>query len=97
MNLRWQQGQSSLPDYVLGHIGFGVVSWKRRVGCATRGLALLLEEARAVGLIYVTLTTDPENLASQAVIRACGGRLTERFRKPQAFGGREALLFRIDL
>ena len=97
VGLRWQLGVSSLPDYVLGHIGFAVVPWKRGLGCASRGLALMLDEARAVGLAYVELTTDPDNLASQAVIRGCGGHSAERFCKAEAFGGQDALRFRIDL
>jgi predicted acetyltransferase len=43
------------------------------------------------------LTTDPGNIASQAVILANGGRLVERFREPAAYGGKEALRFRIAL
>ncbi len=95
--LRWQNGTSSLPEHVLGHVGFGVVPWKRGNGFAKRGLALVLDEARRVGLAYVELTTDPENVALQAVIRACGGQAAGRFRKSAAFGGQEALRFRIDV
>jgi predicted acetyltransferase len=73
------------------------VPWKQDRGYATRGLALLLPEARAQGLAHVELTTDPDNLASQRVILANGGRLVERFRKAEAYGGGESLRFRIDL
>ncbi len=48
-------------------------------------------------LPFVELTTDPDNVASQKVIVANGGVLVERFRKPQAFGGREGLRYRIAL
>jgi predicted acetyltransferase len=97
INLRWQKGTSALPSYVLGHIGFSVVPWKRRLGHATRALALLLPEARAQGLDYVELTTAPDNIASQKVILANGGMFIERFRKAEAHGGDEGLRYRITL
>jgi predicted acetyltransferase len=97
INFRWQPGGASLPPHVLGHIGYAVVPWKQGRGHATRGLALLLPEARARGLPHVELTTNPDNIASQRVILANGGRLVERFRKAAAYGGNEALRFRIDL
>lgn len=97
IGLRWQNGTAALPDHVLGHVGYAVVPWKRGQGHATRALALLLPEARAVGLPYVELTTEPDNVPSQRVILANGGRMLERFRKHEAYGGQEALRFRIDL
>lgn len=97
IGLRWQPGTSALPAHVLGHIGYAVVPWKRRRGHATRALALILSEAAAQGLSYVELTTDPDNVASQRVILACGGELVGRFREPEAYGGREGLRFRIAL
>jgi predicted acetyltransferase len=97
IGFRWRPGDSTLPDYVLGHIGFAVAPWKRGRGAATRALALMLDEARARGLDYVELTTDPDNVASQRVIAANGGRLVEQFRKGAAYGGGEALRYRIDL
>ena len=97
IGLRWQRGTPALPANVLGHIGFAVVPWKRRMGCAKQALALLLPEARAAGLPFVELTTDPDNVASQRVIAACGGRLIGRFRKPDAYGNAGGLRFRIDL
>lgn len=97
IGLRWQPGTSSLPPHCLGHVGFAVVPWKRRRGYATRALRMLLPDAAAEGLAYVELTTDPENGPSQAVIRANGGRLLERFRKPEAYGCAPGLRFRIPL
>ena len=97
IGLRWPKGVSALPSYVLGHIGFAVVPWKRRRGYATRALGAMLELARAQGLDHVELTTDPDNLASQGVIARCGGVLVERFRKDAAFGNAEGLRYRIDL
>jgi predicted acetyltransferase len=97
VGFRWQIGTSALPAYVLGHIGYGIVPWKRRRGYATQALAQLLPIARERGLTYVELTTDPDNVASQKVILANGGTLVGRFRKEAAYGGTEALRFRITL
>ena len=57
----------------------------------------MLPLAKAEGLDHVEITTDPDNLASQRTIEKCGGRLVERFRKPEAYGGAETLRYRIDL
>jgi predicted acetyltransferase len=97
IGLRWQPGTEALPPYVLGHIGFSVVPWKRRRGYATRALALLLADAKGEGLRWVELTTKLDNVASQRVIEANGGRLIERFTTPGEYGEGEALRFRIDL
>jgi predicted acetyltransferase len=97
ISFRWQTGTSQLPAHGLGHIGFAVVPWKRGRGCAREALRLLLPDARRQGLDYVEITTDPDNVASQRVITACGGRLVEHIRKPEAFGGTESLRYRIDL
>jgi predicted acetyltransferase len=43
----------------------------------------------------VEITTDPDNIASQRVIEANGGILVERFIKPQQFGCKPGLRFRI--
>lgn len=97
VDFRWQPGTEALPSHCLGHIGYAVVPWKRGRGYATRALARLLAEARKEGLRYVELTTDPANVASQKVITNNGGVFVRRFHKDRAYGGVEALLFRIDL
>jgi predicted acetyltransferase len=97
IGFRWQKGTPDLPAYVLGHIGYAVVPWKRGRGYAKRALAMLLPEVRATGLGHVELIADPGNIASQAVILANGGHLVERFTEPASYGGREALRFRIAL
>ena len=55
----------------------------------------LLPHARAEGLRYVEITTDPMNVASQRVIEANGGVLHERFTKPEQFGSVPGLRYRI--
>jgi len=97
IGFRWQKGTSALPPHVLGHIGYAVVPWKRRMGYATRALAVLLDDARCEGLDHVTLTTDNDNLPSQKVITANGGVLVERFTMDEAYGQAEALRWRIPL
>jgi predicted acetyltransferase len=97
ISLRWQPGTVELPPTCLGHIGYVVVPWRRRRGYATFALSNMLNEARALGLPYVELTTDPENTSSQRVIAANGGVLWERFTKPAAYGGGVGLRYRISL
>jgi predicted acetyltransferase len=97
ISLRWQPGTTALPPHCLGHIGYSVVPWKRRLGHATQALAQMLPLARSVGLPFVEITTDPANVASQRVIEANGGELVERFVKPASFGSTEGLRYRIAL
>jgi predicted acetyltransferase len=97
IGFRWQPGTETLPPYVLGHIGYAVVPWKRKRGYATRALALLLPEARKEGLGYVEITTDVDNIPSQKVITNNGGTLVKRFRKEAAYGAEEGLLFMLTL
>ena len=97
IGLRWQPGTEALPPHCLGHIGYAVVPACRGRGHATRALALTLPLARAEGLRWVELTTDPDNLASQRTIERNGGVLVERFVKPAAYGGGPGLRYRIPL
>ena len=81
-----------LNDYLLqfgGHIGYSVRKSRRRRGFATEMLALVLEEARKLGLDRVLVTCDKENTASARTIEknggvlenevAEGGRMTRRY------------------
>ena len=95
IGLRWQLGTTALPPHCLGHIGYSVVPWKQGLGYAKSALRLILSEAKAIGLPYVEITTDPSNIASQRVVEANGGVLVEHFVKPQQFGGKPGLRFRI--
>ncbi len=98
ISLRWQPGTAALPPHVLGHVGYAVVPWKRRRGLATAALRELLPEIRGLGLPYVEVTTDVDNVASQKVITANGGVLVERFTMPAAYGpDSPALRWRIEL
>lgn len=97
IGFRWQPGTAALPAHVLGHIGYAVVPWKRRRGYASRALALLLKEVRPLGLPYVEITAEPDNIASHKVITANGGVFLERFVKGEAYGSKPSLRFRITL
>jgi hypothetical protein len=61
-----------LPPHCLGHIGYAVVPWKRRLGYATSALAQMLVIARERGMSYVDIVTDVDNVPSQAVVLANG-------------------------
>jgi len=97
ISFRWRPGTEELPPHCLGHIGYTVVPWKQRRGYATRALAGMLGDARAAGLRYVEITTDPSNIPSQRVIEANGGVLVERFVTVPALGSRPELRYRIQL
>jgi predicted acetyltransferase len=95
INLRWQKGTSELPPHVLGHIGYGVVPWKRGRGYATQALGLMLRQARREGLAEVVVSTDPDNIASQRVIEANGGVERELFTRPAAYGHSPGVRYRV--
>ena len=95
ISLRWQPGTTVLPPHCLGHIGYAVVPWRQRQGMATQALRQLLPEAWRVGLPFVEITTDPDNLASQRVIAANNGILVEQFTKPAQYGATPGLRYRI--
>lgn len=97
ISLRWQPGTTDLPDYCLGHIGYGVVPWKQGRGYAKQALSLVLPLAKREGLAFVEITTDVDNVASQRVILSNGGILVERFIKPAAFGRKPGFRYRINL
>ena len=92
---RWQPGTEALPPTCLGHVGYAVVPWKRRLGYATAALREILPLLAEEGLRYVEITTDPDNMPSQRVIEANGGILVERFTKPASLGGSPGLRYRI--
>src|ERR1041385_1413754 len=81
IGFRWQPGRNDLPPFVLGHIGFAVVPWKRKRGYATQALREILDDARRQGLSYVELTADETNAASRRVIESNGGRVVGRVNK----------------
>jgi predicted acetyltransferase len=97
ISLRWLPGTGDLPPTCMGHIGYSVVSWKRGRGYAKSALALILPQALGLGLPYVDIVTNPDNIASQRVVLANRGVLIERFLCGPENGGEEALRFRIVL
>ncbi|WP_374571439.1 GNAT family N-acetyltransferase [Phenylobacterium sp.] len=97
VGFRWSKDGGPLPAHVLGHIGYAVPPWMAGRGYASFALGEVLKDARARGLAFVELTTDPDNAASQRVIEKNGGRMVERFVKPAVYGGGESLRWRIEL
>ena len=97
ISFRWQPGTTELPPHCLGHIGYAVVPWKQGLGYATEALRQILPEAKALGMPFVEVTTDPTNIASQKVIERNGGVLFETFIKPIQFGSEPGLRYRIYL
>jgi len=97
ISFRWQPGTPALPPYCLGHIGYGVVPWKRRRGYGTQALKQLLPTIKLEGLPYIEITTDPANYASRRVIEANGGVLIEEFIKSAEYGATPSLRYRITL
>ena len=97
IGFRWQRGTEALPPHCLGHIGYAVVPWKQGRGYATRALAEVLRDAKAEGLRYVELTTQPENVPSQRVIIANGGVFIEEFITLPSLGGQRELRYRVHL
>jgi predicted acetyltransferase len=95
ISLRWQPGTPELPPTCLGHIGYGVVPWKRRRGYATEALRQMLPLAAAEGLPYVEITCDADNIASRRVIEANGAGPAQPFEKLPLHGGGMGLRFRI--
>ena len=97
IGFRWQPGTSELPAHALGHIGYAVVPWKRNRGYASEALRMMLIEAKAEGLTYVEITTEPDNDASRRVVEKNAGILVAEFTRPAAYGGTPAVRYRIEL
>ena len=94
ISFRWQPGTCALPPTCLGHIGYGVVAWKRRRGYATAALGAMRERVRQEGFARIDITANLANTVSQKVIVANGGFAVERFRAPAECGGEDCLRFR---
>jgi predicted acetyltransferase len=97
INLRWPQHGRPLPPHVLGHVGYAVVPWQRRRCHASAALRSLLPYARALGLPWIWISTDPHNIGSRKVIESAGGVLIESFTRPGAYGHSAAVRYRVDL
>lgn len=58
-----------------GHIGYGILPSQRKRGYGIKLLELGLKKCKDIGLREILLCCDVRNLASQNLIRACGGVL----------------------
>lgn len=74
------------PSLVIegGHIGYAVRPSARRQGCATRQLALVLDQARGIGLARVLVTCDDDNTGSARTIEKNGGLLEDKRLSPHS-------------
>lgn len=95
IGLRWQPGTEALPPHVLGHVGYAVVPWKRRLGYATAAVRAIALDAAAEGLRWIEITCDDDNFASQGVIAGAGGSFVERFAYPAEYGKGDGLRYRL--
>jgi predicted acetyltransferase len=95
ISLRWQPGTEVLPPHCLGHIGYSIVPWKRRLGYATQALRDMLPHAASEGLRYVEICAEPDNVASRRVIERNGGVLVEEFVTAPALGSKREVRYRV--
>ncbi len=58
-------------------IGYAIVPSHQHAGYATQALQLLIDKARELGAKVLTAETEPENLASQAVLGHLGFKACE--------------------
>ena len=77
-----------------GHIGFSVRPGRRRKGCATQMLALMLDKARVMGMKRVLVTCDRANIGSARTIQKNGGKLAS---ESVAWNGQLTSRYWIDL
>jgi predicted acetyltransferase len=97
LNLRWQTGTSSLPDYCLGHLGYAVVPWMRGAGYASSAIRLVLPLARQLGLSWLDISMRVDNTASRRTAERAGAIYIKTFDAGSEYGDVEAALYRIDL
>jgi predicted acetyltransferase len=97
INIRWQPGTASLPEHVLGHVGYAVAPWHQGQGHASAALKAVLPYLREAGLPYAEATCDESNAASIKVLERAGFVLHERFNKPAYYGGAASLRWRVAL
>ena len=61
--------------YVGGNVGYGITPKYRRMGYATKGLALLISKARELGMDKLLLAAKEENIGSWKAIEKNNGIL----------------------
>ncbi len=61
--------------YVAGNVGYGVSPRYRRMGYATKGLGLLIEKAKEIGMKKLLVSAREDNVGSWKAIEKNGGVL----------------------
>ena len=61
--------------YVGGNVGYGIAPKYRRQGYATKGLGLLIDEARKAGMSKLLIAAMDDNIGSWKAIEKNGGVL----------------------
>lgn len=97
LNLRWQCGTSELPPYVLGHVGYAVVPWKRGADYASVAIRLLMPVARRMDLGWLDISMDSANMASRRTAEKAGAILVKTFNAGPEYGNVGAHLYRLAL
>ena len=86
------------PEHVASYVAALERGWsadnERGIEAAREELSRIQADAAAF-LASMEITTDPDNIGSQHVIEANGGIFVEHFIKPQQFGSKPGLRFRI--
>lgn len=95
IGLRYQAGTTDLPATCLGHIGYGVVDWRRGEGLATRAVRELQGWLPSVGLAHADAAILPGNDASRAVMERAGAAHAGQQDGGAAHGGQVYDLWRI--
>lgn len=71
----------------VGNIGYYIKPAHRGRHYAAAACLLLADVARALGMDYLTITCDPDNIASKRTIERLGAQFAQRLTRPAPAGG----------
>ena len=84
--------RTQLNDFLMyagGHVGYGITPKYRRMGYATKGLALLISKARELGLDRLLIVAKDDNIGSWKAIEKNGGILENIITLPWEHSGQK--------